>query len=394
MTTSHRSVSEARWRILRSALMGEVCPDDTKLASIHRFAGWDLLRKTKAVPQCDSSIVECDRIDLLYYEILARQCLCGDEGHLQIQFSVKTSFAEINDLREQLGRQGMHAKHPDDQLRMEVKWPYCSYVAMEYSLCQSTRLFARERKERRKVSVRELQSHDLNDGVDNTGQTCVWDSECTLTHCLLNKDAGLYKSLPILSQLSPAHTVVELGVGMAGIAGLALAKSSNTNVLLTDGHPDAVDNNKINIQMNIFLGNVQCERLLWSVDVQIHREEADLVLCSDCTHFQEHHAALMITLANLLKIDGTAVLCQPPRAKSLDRFLTLCDSMADLWDIERVPEPGLERLHQTSLLNPSYDPNLHFPCLVVLTKRRSLEIDDRNRARELQCSGSSSPNTN
>lgn len=394
MTTSHPSVSEARWRILRSALMGEVCPDDANHASIHRFAGWDLLRKSVADPQRDLSMVDCDRIDLLYHEILARQCFCGDEGSIQIQFPASTSFTEINSLREQLGRQGIHAKHPDDRFLMDVKWSYCSYVAMEYSLCQSTQLFIRERKAKRKVSVRELQSHDLNDGVDNTGQTRVWDSECTLTHCLLNKEAGLYKSLPILSKLSSTHTVVELGVGMAGIAGLALAKVVCTNILLTDGHPDAVDNNKVNIQMNSLLGNVQCERLLWSVDVQIHQEEADLVLCSDCTHFQEHHASLMITLANLLKIDGTAVLCQPPRAKSLGRFLTLCDSMAGLWDIKRVSEPGLERLHQTSLHNPSYDPNLHFPCLVVLRKLRPLETDDRNRARRMQCTRSPSPKTN
>ena len=389
MTTPHPSASEARWRILRSALMGEVRPDDTKHASIHRFAGWDLLRKRMAVPQRDSSMVECDRIDLLYHEILAWQCLCGDEGSIQIQLSASTSFTEINNLREKLGRQGIHAKHPDDRFLMEVKWSYCSYTAMEYSLCQSTQLFVRERKPKRKVSVRELQSHDLNDGVDNTGQTRVWDSECTLTHCLLNKEADLYKSLPILSKLSSDHTVVELGVGMAGIAGLALAKAFTTSVLLTDGHPDAVDNNKVNVQMNSLLGYVQCERLLWSVDVQIHHEEADLVLCSDCTHFQEHHAALMITLANLLKIDSTAVLCQPPRAKSLGRFLNLCDSMAGLWDITRVPEPALERLHQTSLLNPSYDPNLHFPCLVVLRKLRPLKTDDRIRAREMQNSRSS-----
>ena len=382
-TTSNNSVPEARWRILRSALTGEVCPDDAKRASIHRFAGWNLLKKTKSVLR-NSPMIAGDRFDVLYHEILARQCTCGDKGSIRIQFPDSFSVAEVDRLREQLGRQGMLAKRPDDHSVMEVKWSYCSYVSMEYYLCQSSQIFVRERKPRQKVTPRELLSHDLNDGVDNTGQTCVWDGEYTLTHCLLNKESGLYKSLPFLSQLSSVHTVVELGVGMAGIAGLALAKTSTVNVLLTDGHPDAVENNKVNIQMNKLLGNAQCKRLLWSVDVQIHQGEADLVLCSDCTHFQEHHAGLMITMAGLLKIDGTAVLCQPPRAKSLSRFLTLCDSMSGLWEMKRVSEPDLERLHQESLLNPSYDPNLHFPCLVVLKKLRALEANDRNRARELQ----------
>lgn len=374
------SVSEARWGILRSALLGEECSGDNKEASIHRFAGWNLLKKKRAAPLDQSVEFSCHDA----HAILARQCLFGDKESMSVTCSVLMSDAEIKKLREQLGRQGILAKHPDEHRVMEVKWSYCPHVGMEYSLDDSTTLFARERKPRRRVTVRELLSHDLHQGVDNTGQTCVWDSESTLTHCLLNKESGLYKSLPILSQLSSKHNVIELGVGMVGIAGLALAKVAPVNVLLTDGHPDAVENNNINIRMNTLLGNVLCERLLWSTDIQVHQEEADLLLCSDCTHFQEHHAGLLITLGNLLKIGGTAILCQPPRAKSLDRFLNICDSISRLWEVKVVSEPSLELLHQESLRDSSYDPNLHCPCIVLLTKVRGLRAEDRQLARELQ----------
>ena len=236
---------------------------------------------------------------------------------------------------------------------------------------------------RKRFTVRELSSHLRHDGVDNTGQTCVWDSECTLTHCLLNDGSELRKLLPILSHLSSAHTIIEIGVGMAGIAGLALASTSEANVLLTDGHPDAVENNQINIMMNKMVGKIHCERLLWSVDINDHREEGDIVLCSDCTHFREHHSGLMITLAHLLKINRTAILCQPQRSNSFDRFLMLCESFLDLWEIRLVIEPALERLHQKSLLDPTYDPNLHCPCIVALKKLRALEAEDRRLARQL-----------
>ena len=385
MTTDRNlSISEARWGILRSALLGVECSDDVKKASIHRFEGWNLLKKSRAVSS-DRQSFQCDCLDeATYHEILAWQCLSGEKGRVNVEYSNLSSLAEVKLLRERLGRHGILTKHADGENVMEVKWSYCPFVNIQYSLNESITLFIRERKPRRRITVRELLSHDLHGGVDNTGQARVWDSESTLTHCLLNKESKLYTSLPILSNLTAANHVIELGVGMAGIAGLALGKIDPVNVLLTDGHPDAVDNNSVNIRMNDLVGNVRCERLLWSTDIRVHQEEADLVLCSDCTHFQEHHAGLMITLAHLLKRGGTAVLCQPPRAESLDRFLRLCDSMPGLWDVTVLAEPILEWLHNESLVDPSYDPNIHCPRIVLLKKLRRLDDEDRQLANEIQ----------
>jgi hypothetical protein len=102
----------------------------------------------------------------MYYEILAGQCLAGDNGSLQVEYAELSSLAEVRRLGERLGRQfyqictGQHV--------MEVKWSHCSYVDIRISLDTSIALFIRERKPRRRVTVRELRSHNLNGGVTTT----------------------------------------------------------------------------------------------------------------------------------------------------------------------------------------------------------------------------------
>lgn len=415
MTKGTTTVSEGRWGILRSALLGRECSAENKDASIHRFTGWNLLKKQRIEQEhqsADSTTDGDDRLlvvlesistkvddycrtsELVHSAILARQCTLPEKGSLTMRSSALDSWtdADIKHFREQLGCQGILARtaqSDEDGFLLEVKWSYCSYVGTEYSLDNdadaSVKLLVRERKPRRKVALQELVSHDLNHGVDNTGQTCVWDSESTLTYCLLNSDSGLCKSLPLLSQLSSSHKVIELGVGMAGLAGLALAQVSHAQVLLTDGHPKAVENNKVNIRMNRrrLLGNVDCEELLWSTEIQKHENEFDLLLCSDCTHFEKHHAGLMVALGHMLKADGVAILCQPPRGKSLNRFMMLCESMPGLWAVQFVSDEHLERRHKESKGDPSYDPNLHCPHIVLLRKLRQLSSQDRLLAAEI-----------
>ena len=55
----------------------------------------------------------------------------------------------------------------------------------------AVRVRTRERRHTKKqrVDLRGLLSHRLH-GVDNTGQSCVWDSESTLTYCLFAGDDG------------------------------------------------------------------------------------------------------------------------------------------------------------------------------------------------------------
>ena len=121
-----------------------------------------------------------------------------------------------------------------------------------------------------------------------------------------------------------------------------------------------------------------------SNDHWCYQNEFDLALASDCTHFQDHHAGLMITLADVLKVGGVAILCQPTRADSLDNFVTLCQLVVvELWEL-RLLKKGynatVDERHEESSLDPNYEPNLHYPQLSVLTKKRRFVQEDWNLA--------------
>ena len=109
-------------------------------------------------------------------------------------------------------------------------------------------------------------------------------------------------------------------------------------------------------------------------------------------HFQEHHAGLAVTIAAVLRSEGVALLCQPPRGKSLARFINVLDSMVDdddkpLFHVELLKEYNeqVTRVHQESLKQDGdiYDPDIHYPRLLILKKLRHLQ--DEDRARAVQC---------
>jgi hypothetical protein len=257
-------MAEGRWKILRSALLGHESQENGLESSIHRFSGWNLLPKEPeivggAIDNDDCSVIR--DIETLVHRVLALQCTRGDKNNLSLAVKSSSIFLDPHNqkqVREKLGRYGILARfkalpgHERSFIILNANWSFCTFIGYRYRLTDKSFALIRERKPRRKVALRELVSHDLNHGVDNTGQRCVWDSEATLTYCLLNKASALRQLLLMISNLSSTHRILELGVGMAGLAGMALAKIVPTSVLLTDGHPDAILNNKVNIQMNTF----------------------------------------------------------------------------------------------------------------------------------------------
>ena len=294
---------------------------------------------------------------------------------------------------------------------------------------------------KQRIDLRGLLSHRLH-GVDNTGQSCVWDSESTLTYCLFAGDDGnndsldtaegekrtsiptcplaIDKLLSLAASVDAADTatakktrirVVELGAGMAGLAGLSLAAFGldnnsglysttsrwDINVTLTDGHPDAVLSNRICADLTSrrygesAQNHISCQRLLWNdgeqgvADCQAltndGRDKYHICLASDCVHFQEFHAALVATIGRLLDIGGVCLLCQPRRADSLDNFMRVIDAVNDVGSadenafdmqlFERYNQK-LWDMHQTELAKNDgicYDPNIHFPLLLMLRKK-------------------------
>ena len=340
-------------------------------------------------------------------------------------------------------------------------------TTMDTAVSSSLRI--RERVPSRRKTVNELASHLWHGGIDNTGQVCVWDSASTLTYLLLqamteeesatsekvecsNDDSADTERRTQTIETNPTETfvnkgntdspnsndkdnenkdrdwrlclrttlqqqehdksarlgVIELGCGMAGLAGLTLASlRPNTSVLLTDGHPDAVRNNRVHAELNKWATGsfTFSHQLLWGSETTVrqttHDDDDDnnddkdpgvhgpfhLALASDCTHFHQHHGGLAKTLTEVLAVHGVAVLCQPPRAGTLDAFLRVCEAMNGLWTIQVIPEPSdkLRECHESSLSDPHYDPDRHRPVLCLLHKtRQHTEEDLRDAARRHQ----------
>jgi predicted nicotinamide N-methyase len=230
--------------------------------------------------------------------------------------------------------------------------------------------------------------------------------------------------------------ILELGTGMAGLSALALGfrlarqqqerggkmSEDNTNenenrrvkkkkhiyVTLTDGNPSGVKNNivnqyltKLNSQMWQQKGNyshyldldVQCETLVWTTDLDSGKDsliDQDVVLVSDCVHFQNFHAALATTTLRCLRVGAIAIFCQPTRGPSLDNFFNLLltatsdtdtigstSLLSCIW----LSHPIIEQKHQEARLhyNNVYDENLHQPKILVVTKLREMSKEDQMR---------------
>ena len=312
----------------------------------------------------------------------------------------------------------------------------------------------------RPLSLDELVSHRVT-GVDNTGNICVWDSERTLSFLLHHPETSPSMFPPLHSGQTTGYehirSILELGTGMAGLAALSLAmrlatimqgrehrtKSERIRVTLTDGHINGVKNNRVNHQLNnayykcesmIHNGNsyssnnniyaeflnVEAKVLQWTCDLNCDSSnnleadtggatsEYDVCLISDCTHFQNFHAALATTVLRHLKVGGTAIFCQPHRDDSLTNFLQLLTATGDAgsdggkeqlvatqwWThtiLEKAHENALavnkstkegERISGTGSANTTmlcYDPNIHQPQILIVTKLRQMTRSDRDR---------------
>ncbi len=306
--------------------------------------------------------------------------------------------------------------------------------------CHSHIIWTREPRENR-LSLDDLVSHRKNNGVDNTGNICVWDSERTLAYLLYHhfddffahtasyKDKDNDNETPISASLfknNRSIRILELGTGMAGLSALALgfrlamqqhehgykmSEKKSICVTLTDGNPSGVKNNavnqfltKLNSQMmweqkgkySPYLDlDVKCETLLWTTDLYTTKDpinNQDVILVSDCVHFQNFHAALTTTTLRCLRVGASAIFCQPTRGPSLNNFYNLLltatsDGPADstgstsLVSCSWMPHSVIDQKHNEARLNFEnvYDENLHHPKLLVVTKLREITKEDQAR---------------
>jgi predicted nicotinamide N-methyase len=301
-------------------------------------------------------------------------------------------------------------------------------------------IWTREPRETR-LSLDDLVSHRKNNGVDNTGNICVWDSERTLAYLLYHHFDDFFNQNMIQPQILENENrsgirILELGTGMAGLSAVALGlrlamrqeehgdrikegnaskdenekeEKKSIHITLTDGNPSGVKNNVVNQYLTklnsqtMWQGegycshyldlNVDCETLLWTTDLESEKERPvnqDVVLVSDCVHFQNFHAALATTALRCLRTGASAIFCQPTRGPSLDNFLNLLLAATldkdpigstSLLSYTWLSHPIIEKEDHEARLHYShvYDKNLHHPKILVITKLREISEEDRNR---------------
>ena len=300
--------------------------------------------------------------------------------------------------------------------------------------------------------------HDDNDNDDYD------DNDIGDTEYEYNKDEKVETSLDNDDRHRHSEVrIMELGTGMAGLSAVALGfrieirqqqqqqqqqysqpdnecgdddetnKDNHENkktkksvqIMLTDGNPDGVKNNTINQYLTRLNSNhnlnIKCDILLWTTDCSSNDGngddgDQDVILVSDCVHFQKFHAALAITTFRCLRVGGTAIFCQPTRGPSLDNFLRLLSTATEqpeqqkisvsspisqsnnnnnnnnsttkkkkknspLMRISWLSHPIIEQKHQEarSKHNDVYDENIHKPKILVITKLRDMIEEDRLR---------------
>eukprot|EP00980_Cylindrotheca_fusiformis_P019954 scaffold7025_cov123-Cylindrotheca_fusiformis.AAC.13 len=419
--------AKARWSILRNALLAaknptSAVPNKDHYHSIHRFGGYQLLKpQVIESKKCDcwdalkrfqwddgSSSNEDQKLQNLQVAILALAA-CFPAGQC-LDIITRNGSLVGPDLFLSMMKDRLHpAVHlalvsEDTPSRTTIlvqegkNASNSSTRCFQYVLDSACSLFTREPMEmRRRLTLQDLISHRTN-GVDNTGNICVWDSERTLA-CLL------YHHYNDFGFLEDPTNILELGTGMAGLAatslGLRLAQKQQhtVNITLTDGHSEGVENNVINQYLTkafysdnpkhpYHMLDIFVQVLLWTTTSVSQLPSQDVVMVSDCTHFQNFHAALAITTLRSLRVGGKAIFCQPNRGDSLNNFVSLLASTraTALVSLDWIDHPVIEEAHQRALNEEKdgvYDENLHHPRILFVTKLR--ELTDQDCRDYVQC---------
>jgi Lysine methyltransferase len=459
LSRTERSSSNARWAILRnnivkkSASLTTTRSDKTGSVegSIHRFPGFNLLPRERLArekaPTLQSLLTTValdpndDLVTILETSLLALTALRPSQWvwEFAVTFQSRADMdrwctLEVLDILEH--RLQSSSENPKHRVRLSEgsTWvqtneypasvvlkvvlapfvPSCGIFCYKLPYLEASDgtndpafLYTRERLATTRTSLQELVSHHRHEGLDNTGNVCVWDSEKTLAYCLLKYLAShnLTWLLPSDQCQSPVN-ILELGAGMAGLAGLSLAQAMQQanpekkfRVWLTDGHPQAAQNNRVHahlMQVRLQTGSrnpVKCTTLPWSIDPPQRASRDDpppchIVLVSDCTHFQSFHAHLFFTLAYGVRVNGCIHMCQPHRGNSLQRFLDIVQLTANkaegtdttpLFSMEWLEIPELDHMKSDNgTSNAHYDPNIHCPRWLLLRKLRDVQERDRD----------------
>lgn len=330
---SKRTIAVSRWKILRMAILnrsqGECGTDKgqndgTAQASVRSFSSFELFSVTD---------IDEEEASPLYSSHKAT-------GFVWKRYSHKRTTSDPGNRRTAAGNQTIDKHHIPSECEEERD----SISAFISHLPSSTSL-------------------ETMMGFNNTGNVCVWPSEQVLAHyCLENRDQFLGKS------------VCELGGGMTCLAGVMLALTGlPARVELTDGNESSVENVRCIIGANRQQLNGVCisvNVLLWSeAFLSSEHDEVDFVVCADCLFFVELHQCLCDVIHKLLLPGGTALLFNPGRSGSLDRFVEVAEKLFSVSRVERYSETVWAK-HCAALASDRYKFDLHYPLLLILKPRQ------------------------
>lgn len=202
-------------------------------------------------------------------------------------------------------------------------------------------------------------------GFNNTGNICVWPSEETLS-------VYITSNLHLFSNKS----VLELGGGMSCMAGLMVAKyGEKSNVRVTDGNAKSIENVQVIINQNMLDNKVKCSVLKWQdlkkngLNSNIPCSQFDIVLVADCLFFDEVRKDLIHAIWFHLGASGVAYVMAPQRGTTLDQFITASQDYGfSCVKNEKYDKVIWERHLKLLETDLTYDPSLHYPILLKLTK--------------------------